>query len=1112
MDRLLFLCFFLSGLAGLVYQVVWLRWLILLFGATTLAISTILTAFMGGLALGSWVAGRVAHRINRPFMAYGLLELGIGTVALGLPGLLSLSTPLFTWLTAAAGSYTVLSLGRFVLVTAVLLVPTACMGATLPLLAQHIARRWEALGWNVGALYAVNTLGAVAGTAAAGFLLLPTIGVWRTNLLAVGVNMAVGLTAAILGRRITADPTLPEATSPQSTASGPLPRSTGRLLLIAIAGSGVAAMVYEVAWSRALALVLGSSVYAFTVMLTTFLVGLALGSFFMARRVDRVEDKGLTLALVQLYLAAASFVGIVLVQELPYLFLSLFRSAGGAYGWLIAGKFVIAGMILFVPTLLMGAVFPLVVRMVTASLQRVGQSVGTVYAMNTVGAIIGSFAGGFLLIPWIGIRNSLLVAVTVNLVLAAGLLIALPSRRRRLNLLLAGLVPLLALAFIQLAPLWSPLVMSSGVAIYAPQYRSLSRQQFLAEITRGITPRYYREGLSTTVTVWEARQEVFLRVNGKTDASSSGDMPTQVLSGHFPLLLAKDPKDVLVIGLGSGVTAGAVTRYPVKHLTVVELEAAVVEASRFFNHVNHRPLEDPRTRVVLNDGRNFLLTTRERYDVIISEPSNPWMTGASSLFTQDFFQLGRARLREGGLFCQWLQLYGMDPVMLRTAIRTFQAVFPHVLIFQTVSSDLLLLGSERPLLLDLPRLQAQLSVPAVGEDLRRVGIGGPDDLLAKLLLGTQEVQALSTGAFINTDDNALIEFAAPRTLYANTIDANIRQLADRFRGLNGYVRPDFSATDTVRLAERYLTQGRSAHVLALARQVLSREESAEAHRLIAEVLIKDHQESEGIAHLQRALGLEPTHLQSLLTLARYHVDREAFEEALAVARKALAAHAGSASAAYFVGVSQYGLGAYREAWAALQSVNGRDAQALPRLPLYLGLAQWRLGQAKAARATLSPYVAAYPNDPLARYALGVIEYERGALDEATEHWTQGVAQRSREANALLAHAHLHAGRGELDLALEHLREAVKLDPLSVPIREEMAGLLERQGKIDDAIRAWEAVLERFPTARTAHLRLAELWQKTGNREKAREQLTRYLEGETDARRARAIARQLDTLR
>ena len=266
-----------------------------------------------------------------------------------------------------------------------------------------------------------------------------------------------------------------------------------------------------------------------------------------------------------------------------------------------------------------------------------------------------------------------------------------------------------------------------------------------------------------------------------------------------------------------------------------------------------------------------------------------------------------------------------------------------------------------------------------------------------------------------------------------------------------------------------------------------------------------------MTHLRKALAREPGHLSTLLTLGQHHVDREAFGEARALARRARAAHPTSARAAYLLGVSEYGLGAYKEAQATLRSVNGTDAQSLPRLPLHLGLTQWRLGQAKAARATLTSYVATHPNDSLARYALGVIEYERGALGEATEQWTQGVAQRSREANALLAHARLHAGRGELAQALDHVGEAMKLDPLSVPIREEMAVMLERQGRMDEAIQTWEALLERFPNARTAHLRLAELWQKAGNREKARDQLARYLDGEPDPRRAQAVRRQLNSL-
>ncbi|MGH7266612.1 MAG: fused MFS/spermidine synthase, partial [Candidatus Rokuibacteriota bacterium] len=786
-DAVLYLCFFFSGASGLVYEVVWLRWLVHVFGATTLAVSTILTAFMGGLALGSWLAGRWAARVARPLLAYGLLELAIGAYALGLPFLLHTVAPTLSVLGATeASSFAALSLVRFVLAVLLLAVPTACMGATLPILAQFIAPRIEGLGSRVGRLYAVNTTGAVLGTAAAGFLLLPTVGVALTNLLAVALNVAVGATAILVGWKVRGEAVpaaAPMAAAPAAGSATPDPaaRRTAIAALGTVAVSGALSMVYEVGWARTLALVLGSSVYAFTVMLTTFLIGLAAGSYLLARRVDRLADPGMALALIQLMIGAAAFVGLVILDELPYVFLRVFALSDGRHGLLLALEFLISGSLILLPALLAGAVFPICVRLTAGAGDWVGRTVGNLYALNTVGAIVGSFAAGFVLVPSLGVRGTLVLAILLNLACAFLLFVGVPARRRPLALALAAGVPVVALAVPVLAPDWNPLTMSSGVAVYAPSMQGLSRAEFRAQRQRAHLLSY-EDGLTTSVSVEEAAGHVLLRLNGKTDASTAEDMPTQVLVGHIPLLFHPDPKDVVVIGFGSGVTIGSALRHPIRSATIVELEGAVIRAGRFFEHVNNRPLADPRTRLVINDARNFLLLTRDRFDVIISEPSNPWLSGVASLFTREFFQLARDHLRPGGIFAHWLQLYSLTPEVVRTVLATFNAVFPHAVVFQTTGGDTVMVGSVAPPEVAFHSVVRRIATPAVADDLRRVGVRDVEALFARLVLDVEDVPRFVAGAPLNTDDNAYVEFTAPLTLYVNAVFENLLRLAHAFGG------------------------------------------------------------------------------------------------------------------------------------------------------------------------------------------------------------------------------------------------------------------------------------------------------------------------------------------
>jgi spermidine synthase len=1099
----LFACFTVSGASGLVYEVVWLRWLVHLFGATTLAVATILTAFMAGLALGSWLGGRLAARLRAPLRAYGWLEIAIGAWALGLPATLEAIPPVLRWLGATeASSFTALSLARFALAGALLLVPTACMGATLPLLAQAAAPRLEHRGGRVGRLYAVNTAGAVLGTAAAGFLLLPRAGVSLTNRLAVIVNLAVGLAALALSAWMTRAPAAPAAAAavtpaPPPAAPTPAPppdrslaRMATRVALGTVLASGALAMVYEVAWTRALALVLGSSVYAFTVMLTTFLLGLAGGSWLVARRVDRLAEPAVALALVQAGIAVAAFAGLAVLGDLPWLFLRLFAWSDGRHDLLLALEFLLSGALMLGPALGCGAVFPLAVRL--AGGEAAGRAVGTLYAANTVGAIAGSFAGGFLLVPAVGIRATLLLAVLLNLACAFAVALAVPPRRPALRTAVLAGVPLLCLAVPLLAPAWSAATMSSGVAVYARSLSQLSRREFEARRQRARL-LFYDEGLTTTVSVEADGRAIYLRVNGKTDASTGVDMPTQVLLGHLPLLLHPAPADAVVIGLGSGISVGSALRHPFRRVTVVELEPAVVTASRFFDGVSGRPLADPRTRLVVNDARNFLLLTRERFDVIVSEPSNPWMTGAASLFTREFFALARERLRPGGVFGQWVQLYSLTPDMLRTIVRTFAAVFPHAAVFQSASGDTVLVGSATPLRPDYPALAARLAAPAVADDLARVGIRDVADLAARLVLDATDVERFVQTAVLNTDDNAHVEFTAPRTLYVDAVAENLQRMTGAFQAggpwldaLAGTAPDGFAAT----LAARLLERGQPRQAEAVARVALARRPRPDLLRTAARAAAAHGETARAEQQWRAALALAPGDADTLLDLAAHLAARGEAAEARALVDRLRGP--GGAEAALRAGALLYRLGAHREAAARLAGVPPTLAGAA----LVSGLNRLALGDAAEAERLLRQALAE-GDDARGRDGLATALEQLGRPADA-----EAERRRARELDRVAALRHRRQARvrvaaGDLRWGAHDLGQAIELVPGDLELRGERGRLLERMGERRAAIAEWEGVARAFPEYAHALLEVATLWDAEGDREQARAALRRYVAIERD---------------
>ncbi|MBI4364810.1 MAG: fused MFS/spermidine synthase [Candidatus Latescibacteria bacterium] len=783
--RLLYLCFFASGAAGLALEIVWSKYLSYLLGNSIYGVSTVVAAFLGGLGLGAVVGGKLSSRTAAPLRLYARLELIVGTLGLLSPLAYQAAGPLFASLYGAmGGSGAPFLLVRFAILFAALLIPTIAMGATLPLVVSAFVRHHGEFGSSVSRLYGINTAGAVAGVIAAGFVLIPAIGLWKTAAAAALIDFAVA--AAILGsypREMGARAKAAPGDAPGGAATAvPLPSPAhrlSRLIVPLFAVSGFAAILYEVAWTRILSVPFGGMVYSFSAILAVYLLGIALGAGIAARLLRALRSPAALFGLFQLLLAGSIVLGSRVFDSLPHIQTTLIAQSRGSAFRLFAGEAGVTALIVLLPTLLLGALFPLAAaihKSGRSGRHGAGSAVGTIYASNTLGSIAGSLLTGFVLIPTIGSLRAILAAAAANAAIGClALLLGEGTARRRSAAAAVATAAAVAVALFA-TPAWQAERMSLGFVRLLRSYefggeglthRMIEKVGTSTELERLL---FYREGRVATVTVLETGGRRALLINGKTDATTGTgeDMAQQVMVGQMPLLLVPDAKDVCIVGYGSGVTTHAVLTHPVKSALTIELEGAVIEAAPFFSEAASRPLSDPRSRLVVEDAGTYLRSTKGTFDVIISEPSNPWIAGVGNLFTKEFYAEARRRLRQGGIFCQWIQTYSVSPATLSTVFRTVVTAFPHGQLFYVESSgDLIILASpDREVTLDQARMREVLSEPAIGEDFARIGIHSLEDVLGAYRGRLDRVAREAGPGPVNTDDNSWLEHQAPLDLIA----------------------------------------------------------------------------------------------------------------------------------------------------------------------------------------------------------------------------------------------------------------------------------------------------------------------------------------------------------
>jgi spermidine synthase len=773
--------FFFSGLSSLIYQILWMRHLSLFFGSDVYSAAITLSCFMAGLCIGSWLASKMVGRLRSPLIWYGIFEIAIGIYAFLFQELLNLflAPKQFLYLHIYDNAFWGYNVFRLAAAGGLLLIPCSLMGATLPIIVQRFVTKDKELGQYTGYFYAINTLGAFCGVLGVGFILLPYLGMQTTTAIASAINVCVGILAMcaagwsakkveeVEDNRLVAEerPEIPMQDfdsdgSMSLQAQGKLTLQRQRVGLIAIAVSGLAALALEVVWTRILVQSFSGTVYSFAIMLASFLFGIALGSHLASKTIDRYPHPMRRLARLEICLGLS----VAVLGLLSYIVHFFFGNAL----WILAGisgaRFALASVIatslvsfglIMIPTALMGATFPVAVKICTRSIHNAGAWTGRVYTANTAGAIVGALLAGFVFIPAVGSRGSLILVALIFLGNGLYLLAHCGStlwNDRRLALFV-GLV-LLLLGAVSVLP-----------------------QQTVANFNLQRTTRpevvYHGEGVAHTIDiVRNEEKQTIMMVNGNIEADTTFTQRRHfILKAHLPLLLHRHPEDVAVIGLGLGITLAATERNAgVKHIDVIELTPEMVRAHNYLTDLTDSVLTSPKIRVLIDDGRNFMALTDQTFDVITADPIHPRISGVGYLYTKEYYESVRRALKPEAVVCQWMPMYHISKQSFDVAFRTFASVFPNSS-FWYVRGHGLFIGTVGPFGIDYAGLQSRFQDPTIAGDLRSIAIHSPDELLSHLLMGPEAIRTYLDSLpdkTLNTDDNAYLEYHTPFELLETT--------------------------------------------------------------------------------------------------------------------------------------------------------------------------------------------------------------------------------------------------------------------------------------------------------------------------------------------------------
>ena len=1023
-----------SGLAGLIYEVSWTRLLTLHIGHTTAAASAVVAAFLGGLAVGAAAVGPLASRWSPrdSLKAYVGLELAVVVAAALLPLELSALTPLLRWAYGDGEPSLLFPLIRIAACLVMVFIPALALGATFPL-----AIRWFADGSDQPArqgstLYFLNTVGAAAGALLAGFVLIPRLGIANTTYVGMTASLVAAAcvwmvlwtshNTAVVRRGGSLDPPADPPVRPALKSRPYDLRDRAWLPAVVLGLSGFASLLHEIAWTRILSLVLGPTTYAFAAALAAVIAGVAIGSGVGTWIVSRTEKPAAWLAST-LSLAAliTSWTYSLAGNQIPMIVARQVAGSSSVFDQLLTQGALLTAALVVPTAACLGAAFPLALSLAADPARDAASRFSLVYAINTLGAVSGSLAAGFWFIPRFGLQPTLWTA-SGCLVLAALIVVGRVEKSWPLRLA-GGAMAVVTTLLIAVSPAWDRELLASGVYMYAPY---VPPDLDLETQLKAGTLLYYREGAAATVSVKKLTGTTTLAVDGKTDASNRGDMLTQKLVAHLPLLLHEHPRDVAIIGLGSGVTLGAALSHPITRADVLEISPEVVAASDYFRAENRNALADSRTHLMVGDGRSHVLLGQRKYDVIVSEPSNPWIAGVAALFTQEFFAAARDRLAPGGIICQWANAYNISDADLRSILATFRAVFPNGTAWLVGGDDVLMVGSLESLDTRLTNLAQHMRRPGVAEDLATVAVTDPFAIYSLFVAGPAELTEYTKGATVFTDDASRLEFSAPRELHNQNAGENAAALArlmgpdggpaairDARREAGGHawrVRGDMMAKADVyqKAYDAYaraltLDPNDRAALSGFVRIAVLTKRGADAMVVVATLGARDPEvlvarsklmastgaAAEAVAIIRDATSQTPASVIALEQLASLQADAGDLSD-LDVTATTLRQLTPRAPAGYYYGGAAMFMRGDAEAAVRLcEQAIALDANYAPVYDL-LGAAQTKLQHPEQARAAFMKSLAFDAHDSTAYTNLGVLELGLGRKAEAGRYFAEAL--------------------------------------------------------------------------------------------------------------------------
>ncbi len=1068
-------CFFLSGCLALCYEICWIRKASMAFGATTLALSTVLAVFFAGLAAGSYLMGNWSQTIRRPLRAYAALEIGVGLLALLSPLAFRLGDVVFGWAYPLVWqSFWLLSALRFMLVVLILFLPSLLIGGTLPLFCRQYVLQQGRISRMVGFLYGVNTLGAAFGCALCGIVLIPILGVNASIYLAGGINVALGVMVWHWTRQT---PRLPAVRTEVAAApAAPTDPATAVRQLVPplFFLVGFVALGSEVVWTRYLSLLMRNTVYTYTLTLFVVLVGIVLGSLLTAWLFDRLERRPLVFGAVQMGYGLVVLVVLLLPPAVWQAWLNTTSPVE---------QFGIAVLVLLVPAILSGVSFPLAIRMVVGSPEMAGAGVGRMTALNTLGGILGSLAVGFLILPLAGLQMTLLIMTGISLVVGATAISLEPTvaSRARLAAIGGGL-------------LWLVIPHLLGTELPA---------DFLAQNARLVD---YREGLGSELAVVQKdglRQLEIDRLWQGEDRKTH-----QIAAAHVPMQFHPRARDVAVIGLGAGQTASRFLMHDVQRLDCIDIESQLIPLVR--EHFDSSWMDDRRVRFIIEDGRNYLAHTDARYDLISVEVGQVFRPGIASFYTVEFYRHARARLRQDGLISQFVPISFLQLDELRTVLATFRQVFPQSLLWYN-RGELLLIGTtgER-LRLDAEGLARRFDAnPQLREDLQFAYWGGPAHYLSQpevflggFLTGPDGVARLASDARVYRDDRPHLEYSVS----TNEVHADLVTIVEE---ISRAVEPPTAVLEREPGAEMVavasaIRRRNLGDIIAAALQEQVQLSSAAGWQQAGELLAQALQWSpdnasihmmvgnlhhfagrldEATAAYRRALEINPDYAEAHTNLGQLLLRGRQREKGLEHLRQAVVLRPELARGWVSLG------DAYGEAGDANQAAAHyrRAIEADPSLGLArcrLGLALQHDGQPEAA---IESFRVALQHDPAlaeCHYQLATALRDSGDAQQAAVHYRQAIALRSDDPRAYAGLGSLLRAQGDTARAVEHLEESLRLDPNYARAHFNLGNAYASMGRMQDAVEQFRETIRLQPHDPHAHNALGRALAAVGDLDEA----------------------------